>query len=151
MTSIEQHDIRCSCGHQFSVRLHESVNTELSPKAVEEFLRGALNRPECPRCHKRLWIFIPVLFNDMEREFMVWVGDRSQPDGYVLRQGRATIVHAAHYIPALAALLFFRADPQNATLPYEQMSTEKTDEYIASYLRLYESLKSDQAGSTAVM
>jgi hypothetical protein len=40
LTRIEQHLIRCSCGHDFKNRLYESVNTQLSPDAVREFLRG---------------------------------------------------------------------------------------------------------------
>lgn len=142
MTRIEQHLIRCSCGKEFRARLHESVNTQLSPEAVEDFLHLKLNRPECPSCHKQLWVMSPVLFNDMEREFMVCVGCREQPDGYVQSEEQLTsIVYTEDYLAALSALVVFRAHPKNAAVPYEEMNAEKVQTYIESYLRLYEELK----------
>jgi hypothetical protein len=135
MTNINQHQIRCSCGHNFSVRLYESVNTQLSAKAVEEFLRGELNRPECPNCHERLWILTPVLFNDMERRFMVWVGNGSGTDGRVEQDGN--VIYTQDYFAALTALVAFRADPSNATIPFRELTAEKTQSYVQSYLKLY--------------
>lgn len=144
MTRIKEHLIRCSCGHEFSARLHESVNTQLSAEAVGEFLQGKLNRPECPSCHKEQWVMIPVLFNDMEREFMVWVGSREQPDGYVQsHEGMPSIVYTENYLAALAALVVFRAKPKNAAVAYEEMNAEKARGYIESFLQVYEELKTE--------
>ena len=135
MTNINQHQIRCSCGHNFSARLHESVNTQLSSEAVESFLRGELNRPECPNCHERLWVWIPVLFNDMERNFMVWIGNGSETDGCVEQDGN--VIYTQDYFAALTALAVFRADPHNATIRFRELTAEKTQNYVQSYLKLY--------------
>ena len=135
MTSIDQHQIRCSCGHNFSVRLHESVNTQVSPEAVEAFLRGELNRAECPNCHKQVWVSIPVLFNDMERNFMVWIGNGSETDGCVEQDGN--VIYTQDYFAALTALAVFRADPHNATIRFRELTAEKTQNYVQSYLKLY--------------
>lgn len=142
LTRIDEHQVRCSCGHEFRSRLHTTVNTQLSPEAVEEFLRGRLNRPECPACGAVLWVLIPVLFNDMEREFMVWVGSGERPDGYVQdADGLSTIVYVGNYLAALAALVAFRAEPTNAVVPFKEMDTGKARDYVERYLRIYERLK----------
>lgn len=135
MTNINQHQIRCSCGHTFSARLYESVNTQLSAEAVEKFLRGELNRPVCPNCHERVWILIPVLFNDMDRKFMVWVGNESGTDGRVDQDGN--VIYTQDYFAALKALVAFRAEPGNATIPYRQLTAEKTETYVQAYLKIY--------------
>lgn len=135
LTSIDLQQIRCSCGHFFSVRVYESVNTQLSSEAVEEFLRGELNCPECPVCHERISLLFPVLFNDMERDFMVWVGNDDEPDGHVEQDG--AVIYAHDYFAALEALVAFRADPSNATIPFREMTAAKTQSYVESYLRYY--------------
>jgi hypothetical protein len=147
MTRIVMDGVGCMCGNVFQGRWYESVNTQLGPDDVEPFLRGELNRFECSECHKVTWFPTPVLFNDMEREFMVWVGGRkgNEPDGYVERHGRekhdSAIVYANHFTAALDALKAFRADPANADVPYKEMTNEKSDEFIATFLRMYEECK----------
>lgn len=143
MSRIEEHQVRCPCGCEFKTRLHTSVNTQLSPDAVEEFLEGKLNRPACPSCGRPVWVLIPVLFNDMEREFMVWAGSDAATDPYVEEfDQRSTVIHAGDYLAALAALVSFRADPENAALPFKQMNPDKVRAYVDAYLRVYERFRS---------
>jgi hypothetical protein len=61
-------------------------------------------------------VLIPVLFNDMERDFMVWVGNDNEADGHVEQDG--TVIYAHDYFAALAALAAFRADRTNATIRF---------------------------------
>ena len=140
MTSINKHQVCCSCGHNFRVRLYGSINAQLSPEAVEEFLRGELNHHECPVCHRQLWVLSPVLFHDMERIFMVWIGKDSEADGSVLQTGPPRwppIIYAHNYVAALIALVAFRANPSNAVVPYREINAERTRAYVESYLRYY--------------
>jgi hypothetical protein len=142
LTNIVQHQVGCPCGHKFEARLFTSLNTQLSPEEVEQFLVGKVNRPRCPACGKELWVLIPVLFNDMERKFMVWVGERAETDGLVKagEHGMPAIICAANYFAALGALTAFRYDPEYAVIPREQMSAAKAQFFIDSYLQLYRRL-----------
>jgi hypothetical protein len=82
----------------------------------------------------------------MEREFMVWVGSGQYADGYVEREEHErfpAVIHATNYFAALAALLVFRAEPENAVVAYDQMNAAKRRTYINSYLRLYETFKAE--------
>ena len=151
MSRIVRKQVICPRGHEFMAQLHDSINTQLSPEAVSEFLEGRLNRPECPTCHQQVQIMTPVLFNDMEREFMVWVGCRNEADGHVEREeGLTSVVYAADYSAALAALVAFRAKPENAEVAYEEMNEEKARTYIENYLRIYRDLKAARVRSLFV-
>ena len=151
MSRLVRKQVVCRRGHEFMAQLHDSVNTQLSPEAVNEFLEGRLNRPECPTCHEEVPILTPVLFNDMEREFMVWVGCRNETDGYVQREERRpAIVYAGDYSAALAALVAFRAKPENAQVAYKEMNEEKARDYVENYLQLYKELKAERVRSLFV-
>ncbi len=88
----------------------------------------------------------PVLFNDMERNFMVWVGNTGRADGYVEEEECLTpVIYAGNYLAALAALAVFRAAPENTAVPFKEMNEEKTRAYVESYLRLYQQFSADTA------
>jgi hypothetical protein len=132
--------------------VYKSVNTQLNPEAVEDFFQGNLNRPECPACQKQLSLSTPVLFNDMERNFMVWAGRRRRTDPYVeFNEGPyPAVIYAANYDLALAALVMLRADPANAPVPFAEMNQEHLRFYVASFLIYYARLKAELEGRPQV-
>ena len=141
MTNIEKITIYCSCGHEFEVRLYRSVNTELSPDAIDDFLQFKLNRPECPACREVMWVDHPVLFNDMARGFMVWVGITGELERQLDEEeedGAAPVVYADNYLAAITALAVFRGDPANAVLTGKRPGIEQSRAYAKAYMQLYQ-------------
>jgi hypothetical protein len=59
----------------------------------------------------------------------------NEADGHVEQDG--TVIYAHDYFAALAALAAFRADRANATIPFREMTADKTLTYVESYLRCY--------------
>jgi hypothetical protein len=141
MTNIEKTTVYCPCGREFEARLYRSVNPDLSPDAIDDFLQFKLNRPECPACGKTIWVDHPVLFNDMARGFMVWVGNTGELEGYLDEEEKddaAPVVYADNYIAAITALAVFRGDPANAVPRGERPGVEQSRAYAKTYEQLYQ-------------
>jgi len=66
-----------NCGHVFDAELWGSINTQ-DKELKEAFLEAKLNLVTCPKqgCGFTGFVPFPVLYHDMERQFMVYTYDR---------------------------------------------------------------------------
>ncbi|MCL6566235.1 MAG: CpXC domain-containing protein [Acidobacteriia bacterium] len=74
MSSAFQKSYTCSCGEGLEVTLWQSVNTG-DPELCRQLLDGRLNVVFCKKCQRAVFIPVPLLYNDMERGFMIWIYD----------------------------------------------------------------------------
>jgi hypothetical protein len=73
MTRCDSYKTKCPlCGNKVRVILYDTINATLSPKKREELLQGKINVVECPICKKTFKVSKPLLYHDMERNFMIW-------------------------------------------------------------------------------
>ena len=63
------------CGKPFDTTVYDSVNVDLDPELREKILNGSLFMHECPHCHKKNAILVPMIYHDMTNKFMVFSGD----------------------------------------------------------------------------
>ena len=66
------------CGKEFEVTLYDSINVTLDPDLRNKFLTRELYLFKCPFCGKEHYSVYPVLYHDMEKQFMVITGPLSQ-------------------------------------------------------------------------
>ena len=62
-----------SCGHQQDFVAWESLNATLNPLEKEQLLTGTLTRFTCEKCKESVDVVYPLLYHDMEKQFMVWL------------------------------------------------------------------------------
>lgn len=63
------------CGKPFDTVVYDSVNVDLDPELREKILNGSLFMHECPHCHKKNAILVPMIYHDMKNRFMIFSGD----------------------------------------------------------------------------
>ena len=84
MSSCSPKTLKCGiCGRVFDADLWDSVNTMI-PALVELLLDGSLNTVTCPGCGTATSVSSPVLYNDMNRNLMIQIGNpggAEQTDG----------------------------------------------------------------------
>ena len=74
MTKTNSEKIECTnCKHSFLVTLYDSINVDHNPELKEQLLNNKLNKAICPKCKKEDKANIPILYNDMQNEIMIWV------------------------------------------------------------------------------
>ena len=65
-------EIECTeCGAEGYLEGWASINVSLNPELKDELLDGKLNVYECDKCGTSMHIHAPLLYHDMDNEFMV--------------------------------------------------------------------------------
>ena len=73
MTDFYQESIHCpSCNHSQDVTLYKTINVTLDPNLRESLFDGEINVFKCIECGQEVFIPIPLLYHDMERQFCVF-------------------------------------------------------------------------------
>jgi hypothetical protein len=74
MSRPNQTTVTCKqCGAQQPFTAWETLNVTLNPKEKEELLKGALTKFTCSKCNWSAEVSYPLLYHDMDRQFMVWL------------------------------------------------------------------------------
>ena len=75
MSKVTNRTLRCrKCQKEFDVQIYESVNVSLNPELREKFIFDELYVFKCPHCGEIHYIPYPILYNDMDKGFMVQAG-----------------------------------------------------------------------------
>jgi len=61
------------CGNQQQFVVWQSLNVTLNPKEKEQLLNGSLTRFTCEKCKNSVQVNYPLLYHDMEKQFMIWL------------------------------------------------------------------------------
>jgi hypothetical protein len=61
------------CGHQQQFVIWQSLNVTLNPQEKEQLLNGSLTRFICEECTNSVQVNYPLLYHDMEKQFMIWL------------------------------------------------------------------------------
>jgi hypothetical protein len=61
-----------ACGAQGTFTVWSSLNVTLNPVEKQQLLDGQLTRFTCPNCGTSSNVGYPLLYHDMERQFMLW-------------------------------------------------------------------------------
>lgn len=74
MTSIAVKPVTCpDCGAEFQAPLLHSVNVTATPELRARLFSGDINRVACPSCPAAFNAVAPLLYDDPERAFGVWL------------------------------------------------------------------------------
>ena len=85
------------CGKEFDVEIYNTVNVFNDPDLKERCMSGDVFRHSCPHCHSDFMIQNPLLYEDPEHRFIIWVSAKELGDlssfakpliakGYTLRR-----------------------------------------------------------------
>lgn len=74
MSSTEMKTVSCpSCNYENNVTVYKTINGSTDGKAIKEkMLSGELFRFKCQNCGHEAMLNYPVLYNDMDKKFMVF-------------------------------------------------------------------------------
>ena len=73
MTRYESYKTKCPlCSNKVTVILYDTINATLILKNERNCSKAKSMCPECPTCKKTFKVSKPLLYHDMERNFMVW-------------------------------------------------------------------------------
>lgn len=61
------------CGKQFDIEVYQSVNTRQDPDLRERSMSGDIFRHACPHCHTDFMVQNPMLYEDPDHHFVIWV------------------------------------------------------------------------------
>ena len=61
------------CGKEFDVEIYNTVNVSQDPDLKERCMSGDIFRHSCPHCHSDFMIQNPLLYEDTEHRFIIWV------------------------------------------------------------------------------
>lgn len=61
-----------NCNETQEAIVYDSINVSLDPQLKEKLFRGEINIFQCKNCKEKIFIPIPLLYNDMERHILVW-------------------------------------------------------------------------------
>lgn len=98
MSKSEEIKYTCPyCGKEFEIEIYHSVNINEDPDLRERCLSGDIFQHFCPHCHKDFMIQNPLLYEDPEHKFVLWVSGNDVGDlsslskpliekGYTLRR-----------------------------------------------------------------
>lgn len=98
MSKSEEIKYTCPyCGKEFEIEIYHSVNTNEDPDLRERCISGDIFQHSCPHCHKDFMIQNPLLYEDPEHKFVLWVSGNDVGDlsslskpliekGYTLRR-----------------------------------------------------------------
>lgn len=65
-------EVTCNaCGTPAHFTAWESLNASLNPELRQRLLDGELTRFDCPQCGASATVLYPLLYHDMERQFMI--------------------------------------------------------------------------------
>lgn len=108
MSRPVQEKVVCpDCKTESAFTAWTSLNVTLDPAQKESLLSGALFRFTCPSCGAQSQIVYPMLYHDMERQFMIWMvpPDESGRTAPPQDPGRAAMHGIEHYTFRLVASL----------------------------------------------
>ena len=72
MTKISEENIKCpECGAETTVTVWHTLNVSLDPKAKKTLLKGKINWFRCRECGFEGCLDVPLLYHDMQQQFMV--------------------------------------------------------------------------------
>ncbi|MDD6257923.1 MAG: CpXC domain-containing protein [Erysipelotrichaceae bacterium] len=86
------------CGKQFPITIYDTVNVREDPDLRERCLSGDIFRHSCPHCHKDFMVQNPMLYEDPDKHFVLYVsqndpgntfkeaGEALKKKGYRLRR-----------------------------------------------------------------
>lgn len=84
MTMLTVREIECpECHLKQEVEIWESVNVSLDPNLKRKLFEGHINFLKCQKCAHEFPIDVPLLYHDMEKQFLVqyipldWIDDDS--------------------------------------------------------------------------
>ena len=87
MTEAFAHNIRCpGCNTESPFTIYRSLNVTLNPDEKQSLLAGELFRFRCPKCGAATQVVYPMLYHDMQQQFMIWMipddgsGDAPPPE-----------------------------------------------------------------------
>lgn len=74
MTMVRKEMVPCpSCKKSQNVTLYDTINVDLNPDLRTKLFNGEINVFKCEYCgHAAHFADVPLLYNDMKREFAVW-------------------------------------------------------------------------------
>jgi len=73
MTIMRLEKIKCpGCGEINEVKVWDSINAQVSPKAKDALLHGGIHVFTCAGCGKTNRIGNPLLYHDMQNRFLVY-------------------------------------------------------------------------------
>lgn len=61
------------CGKEFDMEVYHSVNSQQDPDLRERSMSGDIFRHSCPHCHTDFMVQNPLLYEDPEHHFVIWV------------------------------------------------------------------------------
>ena len=66
--------VACSkCRKKYEVTIYNSINTSFSADIHERIMNGDLFRSSCPHCRFNNYLEYDILYNDMNKDAMIWV------------------------------------------------------------------------------
>ena len=68
------------CGKEFDVEIYNTVNVSQDPDLKERCMSGDIFRHSCPHCHSDFMIQNPLLYEDTEHRFIIWVSAKELGD-----------------------------------------------------------------------
>ncbi len=72
MTRIDSVEVDCpKCGSTGKAIIFDSVNVTLNPESKKDLLVGKLNLFKCTKCSHEALLDTPLLYHDMDNEFLV--------------------------------------------------------------------------------
>ncbi len=83
MTRFSEDNLSCpGCGHEQPFTHYDSVNVSLDPELKEKLLSRELTTFCCSKCGETAEVVGPMLFHDMNQQFMIWLlpGDDPVPE-----------------------------------------------------------------------
>lgn len=75
MSKIKMRNFKCEkCGIEFEHEAYESINVSINPELRTKLLDKSIFDIECPLCHNKFNSDYPLLYQNMEKKFMVHGG-----------------------------------------------------------------------------
>lgn len=81
MSKSEEIKYTCPyCGKEFEIEIYHSVNSSEDPDLRDRCISGDIFQHSCPHCHSDFMIQNPLLYEDPEHKFVLWVSGNDVGD-----------------------------------------------------------------------
>lgn len=81
MSKSEEIKYTCPyCGKEFEIEIYHSINCSEDPDLRDRCISGDIFQHSCPHCHKDFMIQNPLLYEDPEHKFVLWVSSNDVGD-----------------------------------------------------------------------